>query len=149
MPVVAAGVRQRVLAAITRIVNAEAAASGAPRPPEITPLDSYAMVVNDADANQKVGDAFRRHFTAERVEKTTPTSASEDFGCFGAEWKVPTVFWFVGGTDPQIYAKAQAAGQLNALPTNHNPRFAPVIEPTLRTGVETLVVATLAWLQLR
>ena len=144
-----AGVRQRVLAAITRIVNAEAAASGAPRPPEITPLDSYAMVVNDADANQKVGDAFRRHFTAERVEKTTPTSASEDFGCFGAEWKVPSVFWFVGGTDPQIYAKAQAAGQLNALPTNHNPRFAPVIEPTLRTGVETLVVATLAWLQLR
>ena len=144
-----AGVRQRVLTAITRIVNAEAAASGAPRPPEITPLDSYAMVVNDADANQKVGDAFRRHFTAERVEKTTPTSASEDFGCFGAEWKVPSVFWFVGGTDPQIYAKAQAAGQLNALPTNHNPRFAPVIEPTLRTGVETLVVATLAWLQLR
>jgi amidohydrolase len=32
------GVRQRVLAAIERIVNAEAAASGAPRPPEITPL---------------------------------------------------------------------------------------------------------------
>ena len=142
------GVRQRVLAAITRIVNAEAAASGAPRPPEITPLDSYAMVVNDADANRKVGDAFRQHFTAERVEKTVPTSASEDFGCFGAQWKVPSVFWFVGGTDPQIYAKAQAAGQLNALPTNHNPRFAPVIEPTLRTGVETLVVATLAWLQL-
>ena len=31
------GVRKRVLAAIERIVNAEAAASGAPRPPEITP----------------------------------------------------------------------------------------------------------------
>lgn len=58
------------------------------------------------------------------------------------------MFWFVGGTDPQIYATAQAAGQLNALPTNHNPRFAPVIEPTLRTGVEALVVATLAWLHL-
>src|SRR5574337_926740 len=47
------GVRQRVLAAITRIVNAEAAASGAPRLPEITPLDRYALVVNDAAANQK------------------------------------------------------------------------------------------------
>jgi hippurate hydrolase len=31
-----AGVRKRVLAAIERIANAEAAASGAPRPPEIT-----------------------------------------------------------------------------------------------------------------
>ena len=136
----------RVLAAITRIVNAEAAASGAPKPPEITPLDRYALVFNDAAANQRVGDAFRAYFSDRRVEQTVPTSASEDFGCFGAAWKVPSVFWFVGGTDPEIYAKAQAAGRLNDLPTNHNPKFAPVIEPTLRTGVETLVVASLAWL---
>src|SRR5690349_3917541 len=32
-------VRKRVLAAIERIVNAEAEASGAPKPPEMTPLD--------------------------------------------------------------------------------------------------------------
>ena len=140
------GVRGRVLAAITRIVNAEAAASGAPKPPEITQLDHYALVVNDAAANQRVGDAFRQYFPEGRVEKTLPTSASEDFGCFGAQWKAPSVFWFIGGTDPEIYAKAKAAGRLNDLPTNHNPRFAPVIQPTLRTGVETLVVATRAWL---
>ncbi|HTI95959.1 MAG TPA: M20 family metallopeptidase [Rudaea sp.] len=140
------GVRKRVLAAIVRIVNAEAAAAGAPKPPEITPLDHYALVVNDADANKKVGDAFRNFFSEARVEKTLPTSASEDFGCFGAEWKVPSVFWFVGGTDPDTYAKAKAAGRLNDLPTNHNPRFAPVIHPTLQTGVETLVVAARAWL---
>ena len=140
------GVRQRVLAAITRIVNAEAAASGAPKPPEITQLDHYALVVNDTNANRKVGDAFRQYFPEARVEKSLPTSASEDFGCFGAQWKVPSVFWFVGGTDADIYAKALAAGRLNDLPTNHNPRFAPVVQPTLRTGVETLVVAVHAWL---
>jgi hippurate hydrolase len=140
------GVRQRVLAAITRIVNAEAAAAGATKPPEITPLDRYALVVNDAAANQKLGDAFRQYFPDGHVETTLPTSASEDFGCFGAEWKVPSVFWFIGGTDPEVYAKAQAGGRLNDLPTNHNPRFAPVIHPTLRTGVETLVVGTRAWL---
>ena len=32
------------------------------------------------------------------------------------------------------------------LPTNHSPYFAPVIHPTVETGVETLVVAALAWL---
>src|SRR5690242_11017569 len=53
------GVRQRVLAAIGRIVNAEAAASGAPRPPEITPLDRYPLVVNDPAASKRVADAFR------------------------------------------------------------------------------------------
>jgi hypothetical protein len=36
----------------------------------------------------------------------------------------------------------------NLLPdlTNHNPRFAPVIHPTLQTGVETLLVSAKAWL---
>ena len=140
------GVRKRVLAAIERIVNAEAAASGAPKAPEITPLDRYALVTNDADASRRVVDAFRDHFSAARVHETGPTSASEDFGSFGAQWHVPSVFWFVGGTDPDLYAKAKAAGKVNEIPSNHNPRFAPVIHPALRTGVEALVVAARAWL---
>ena len=139
-------VRKRVLAAIERIVIAEAAASGAPRPPEITPLDRYPLVVNDPAASRRVADAFRGHFSTDRVRETGPTSASEDFGSFGAEWGAPSVFWFVGGADPDIYAKAEEAGRLNELPTNHNPRFAPVIHPTLETGVEALVVAARAWL---
>jgi hippurate hydrolase len=59
---------------------------------------------------------------------------------------VPSVFWFVGGTDPDAYAKAKAANRVNDLPTNHNPRFLPVIHPTLETGVEALVVAARTWL---
>ena len=57
------GVRKRVLAAIERIVNAEAAASGAPRPPEITTLDRYPLNVNDPEAS----NACRR-----RVSPTLP-----------------------------------------------------------------------------
>jgi len=140
-----AGVRQRVLAAIERIVNAEAAASGAPRPPEITPLDRYPLNVNDAEATRRVVDAFRRHFPPERVRQTGAAPASEDFGSFGTEWHAPSVFWFVGGTDADVYANAKQAGRLNELPVNHSPLFAPVIHPTLQTGVETLVVAAQAW----
>jgi hippurate hydrolase len=141
-----AGVRKHVLAAIERIVNAEAAASGAPRPPEITTLDHYPLNVNDAEATKRVGDAFRRHFSAERVRVTGAAPASEDFGSFGTEWHVPSVFWFVGGNDPDQYAQAKQAGRLNELPVNHSPLFAPVIHPTLETGVEALVVAARAWL---
>jgi hippurate hydrolase len=140
------GVRKRVLAAIERIVNAEADASGAPRKPEITPLDRYPLAVNDAIANKRVAEAFRQYFSPERVHETGPASASEDFGSFGSEWGVPSVFWFVGGTDPDVYAKAKAANRINDLPTNHNPRFLPVIHPTLETGVEALVVAARTWL---
>jgi amidohydrolase len=140
------GVRKRVLAAIERIVNAEAQASGAPKKPEITPLDRYSLVKNDPDAVKRVGDAFRKYFPADRVQETEPTSASEDFGSFGAEWGAPSVFWFVGGTDPVVYMKAQKEDNIGEIPTNHNPRFAPVIHPTLQTGVEALVVAAQAWL---
>ena len=141
-----ANVRKRVLAAIKRIVNAEAQASGAPKPPEIKPLDHYSLVSNDPEATTRVADAFRKHFSSEDVVEVKPTSASEDFGSFGAEWGVPSVFWFFGGTDPKVYAKAKASGSIQDIPTNHNPRFAPVIHPTLETGVQALLVAANAWL---
>jgi hypothetical protein len=52
----------------------------------------------------------------------------------------------ISGTDPGVYTKAKAAGHVHDIPTNHNPRFAPVIHPTLETGVEALLVAAKAWL---
>jgi amidohydrolase len=139
-------VRKRVLAAIERIVNAEAEASGAPKKPEITPLDHYALVKNDPGATKRTVEAFRSYFSADHVKDIQPITASEDFGSFGTEWQVPSVFWFVGGTDPDTYQKAKKAGKLGDLPTNHSPRFAPVMHPTLEAGVEALVVAAEAWL---
>ncbi len=139
-------IRSRVLAAVERIVNAEAEASGAPRKPEISVLDHYALVRNDPEAAKRVAEAFRGYFPAERVQETQPTTASEDFGCFGSEWHVPSVFWFVGGTDAEVFSKAKAAGKAGEIPTNHNPGFAPVIHPTLKAGVEAMVVAAQAWL---
>jgi len=139
-------VRQHVLDSIKRIVNAESEASGAPRPPEITPLDRYDLVRNDDAATERVRDAFHAQFGQDRVRHTGPATASEDFGSFGVEWGVPSVFWFIGGVDPDAYDRAKREGRLSELPTNHNPRFAPVIHPTLETGVQTLVSASCAWL---
>jgi hippurate hydrolase len=140
------GVRKHVLGAIERIANAEAAASGAARPPEITPLDRYPLNVNDKQSSERVAEALRHYFPANRVRHSGPAPASEDFGCFGTAWNVPSVYWFVGGTDPEVYAKAQAEGRVNDLPVNHSPLFAPVIHPTLQAGVEAMIVGALAWL---
>jgi amidohydrolase len=140
------GVRTRVLESIKRIVDAEAEASGAPQPPVIRPLDQYQLVSNDPDATERVRTAFQTHFGEERVVDIPPISASEDFGAFGSESQTPAVFWTVGGTDADTYRKAKEEGRLAELPTNHNPRFAPAIHPTLETGVETLLAGTYAWL---
>jgi len=138
-------VRTRVLDAITRIVEAEATASGAPRPPEITMTEHYPLTVNDADRTARVAAALRRRFGDDRVrELAAPVSASEDFGSFGTEWGVPSVFWYVGGTDAELYRRAEQAGRVaQDIPTNHNAAFAPVIHPTLETGVQAITTAAL------
>lgn len=58
---------------------------------------------------------------------------------------MPSVYWFVGGTDPGVYAKAKSEGRINELPVNHSPHFAPVLHPTLETDVEAMTAAVLAW----
>jgi amidohydrolase len=138
-------VRGQVLDAITRIVNAEAAASAAPKPPQITITEHYPLLVNDPEQTTKVTAALRAELGDDRVhELTAPRAASEDFGSFGTEWGVPSVFWYVGGTDADVYRRAEQAGRVaQDIPTNHNPRFAPVIHPTLETGVEAVIAATL------
>ncbi len=82
-----------------------------PKKPEIAALDRYPLVMNDPETTRRVADAFRQYFPADRVQETKPTAASEDFGFFGAEWGVPSVFRFVGGIDPGLYAKAKKGGQ--------------------------------------
>lgn len=81
------------------------------------------------------------------TELTDPLPVSEDIGLFGQEWKVPPLFRYVGGTDPGVYHRAAQAGQIaEAVPTNHSSRFAPVLHPTLETGVQTLATASLSYL---
>jgi hypothetical protein len=60
---------------------------------------------------------------------------------------VPYTYWAIGGIDPDAYRRAAAAGRVaQDIPVNHAANFAPVIQPTLDTGTQALVVATLAWL---
>jgi amidohydrolase len=139
-------VRKRVLSSIERIIKAEAAASGAPKIPEITASMSYSAVINDTEATKRVVDSFRLHFPKGCILETRPISASEDFGTFGTESQTPSVYWIVGGTDPGLYAEAKRTGRMDEIPTNHSPRFAPVIQPTLKTGVEAFVYSAGAWL---
>jgi amidohydrolase len=138
-------VREYMLGAIRRICCAECTASNAPREPEFTTLSSYPLTINDAAATERVRVAFVAHF-GERAYETEPAAASEDFSVFGREWGVPYAFWFVGGTDPGMFREALVEKKLNEIPSNHSPKFAPVLDPTLRTGIETMLCAAGAWL---
>jgi amidohydrolase len=133
-------VRNTVLSAIKRIINAEATASRAPKLPAFTVLGEFPLTSNDEAATGRVTEALKSRFEND-VLQGNPATASEDFSVFARTWKAPLVFWFVGGTDPQKYAEAEKAGRLNELPSNHSPQFAPVLDPTLRVGIEAMLTA--------
>lgn len=141
-----AQVRETVLSSIKRIIEAEATASRAPKPPAFTAQGHFPLTVNDPGATRKVVDALKGRLGGERVQEIVPASASEDFSEFARAWNVPSVYWAVGGTDRQTYAQAEKAGRVNEIPSNHSPEFAPVIDPTLRVGVEAMLAAAGAWL---
>jgi hippurate hydrolase len=66
---------------------------------------------------------------------------AEDFGRYAAE-NTPIFIFFLGTVDPERYAAAQKPGG-SPLPGLHTDRFAPVPEPTLKTGVRCMSAAVL------
>ncbi|WP_338932921.1 amidohydrolase [Streptomyces netropsis] len=141
-----APMRQRALDALERAVREEATASGAVRDPEIDRLGTFPSLVNDMDAVDRTMTAIGAVIGADKVVDPGLLPGGEDIGVFGTAADVPVCFWQFGGTDPDTYAKAEAAGTTREIPTNHSPFFAPVIEPTLTTGISAMVAAALAWL---
>ncbi|NRN67818.1 N-acetyl-L,L-diaminopimelate deacetylase [Kibdelosporangium sp. 4NS15] len=135
-----------VRAAIERIVRAEAAASGAVKDPEFDWNDSAPVLVSDPEATARTVAAFTGRFGADKVMTMPVITGSEDIGIFGEAAGVPTVFWFWGGLEFQVVMEAFQRGGMEALPSNHSSVFAPVLEPTLTTGVDALRVAALTWL---
>jgi hippurate hydrolase len=144
-------VRRRVLAAVARIVAAEAAAAGAPREPEITPINEFPLLVNDEAATLRVIAGFTEAFGVDAVHEATRKPASEDFGSFGAAAGVPSVFWNFGGFASHLYPQGPEHPQLavaaGTAPGNHSPDFVPTdIERTLQRATEALLTAASLWL---
>jgi hippurate hydrolase len=137
--------RQRMLAAIQRIVRAECQAAGSPHDPDFETLDTYPLTDNDADTTRRVAAAFSAHF-GDRALQWDQQTASEDFTNIPRAAGIPCTYWAIGGTDPQTYRTAEKNGHLDDLPANHSPKFLPPRQPTLRTGTEALTAAALAWL---
>ncbi|MFG3259865.1 amidohydrolase [Streptomyces sp. NPDC048172] len=139
-------VRNLIHAAVERVVHAEATAGATVREPELRWYGQTPALVNQPEATETTMAAFSAHFDEQRILRMPPVNASEDVGVFGEALGAPTVFWFWGGLSPEPTLAAIEEGRADELPSNHSPFFAPVVEPTLDTGVEALVVAARTWL---
>jgi hippurate hydrolase len=138
-------VRQHVLAAIERIAKGIALAAGIPddRAPIVKVSESEMTIAtyNDPKLTERLAEVFTRALGEANVVKVTPLMASEDFGYLSLDQKIPAVIFWLGAVDAEKVKQSKATGV--ALPSLHSALFAPVPEPTLRTGVKAMTSAVL------
>ena len=137
--------RQRILAAVQRIVRAECQASGSPKDADFQTLGSFPLTDNDPATAERVAAAFAAHF-GDHAGQLPAQTVSEDFSIIPDAAGIPYTYWGIGRTDRQVYLTAEKEGRLQDLPSNHSPKFLPPLQPTLRTGTEALAAAALTWL---
>jgi amidohydrolase len=129
-------VRQQILAAITRIAKAEAAAAGAPREPLVERYEGTDLVYNNPALAERLRAPMEAALGKDKVVTAEPITPSEDFSYF-VNQGVPGFYFSLGGADPEKYAQAKASG--TQLPSNHSSLFAPDVDPALHAGIEAEV----------
>jgi amidohydrolase len=125
-------VRQHLLAGIERVAKAEAMAAGAEKMPLVEKYESTSAVYNDPVLTQHLAATLENVLGKGTVVTEDPIMTSEDYSYF-VEQGVPSFYFTLGVADPQKLAEAKSAGK--QLPSNHSPLFAPVPEPSLKTGM--------------
>ena len=134
------GVRAKLIAGVKRTAMAEAMMAGAPEPEIKIGEDQADAVINDQDLADRTAPVFKAAFGDKAQAAGRPDAASEDYSAF-VEAGVPSLYFGIGVYDPARVAAAAAGGP--PLPFNHSPYYAPVPEPTIRTGVEAMSLAVM------
>ncbi len=139
-------VRQHTIEAIRRICRGEAIAAGLPddlmpvvtvKEEEFTP-----STYNDPALTRRLHAAFTSWLGADNVKTIDPEMGGEDFSQFGRTLdKVPVCLFRVGAVDPAKVAESQRTGV--PLPSLHSSKFAPLPEPTIKTGITAMTAAAL------
>ena len=143
-------VREKLLSGIKRIAEAQARSAGLPD--ELMPIvkiesDYTPSTYNDEALTNRVMAAIADSVGAERVTTRPPSMGGEDFARYGRTAEnIPTLIYWTGGNDPEAL-KAAREGKAPPAPSNHSPFFAPIPEPTLKTGVQAMTAAALELLQ--
>jgi hippurate hydrolase len=136
-------VRKRILASIERIVKGVAMTAGIPedRAPIVKVSEGTGSTYNDPQLIERLVATFKQALGEDNVMKMPPMMASEDFGYFSMDQKIPATIFWLGASDPAKVKASRESGV--ALPGLHSALFAPVPEPTLRTGVKAMTSAVL------
>jgi hippurate hydrolase len=124
-------------------VKGVAATAGIPedRAPVVKVSEGTGSTYNDPKLIDRLVGAFKQALGDENVVQMPPMMASEDFGYFSMDHTIPATIFWLGASDPAKVKQSRESGV--SLPGLHSALFAPVPEPTLRTGVKAMTSAVL------
>ena len=110
--------------------------------PEVNVTDEVTPALyNDPKLTERVARSLGQALGDSNIMKAYPVMASEDFGYWGLNREIPTCMFWLGASDPAQYRQSQLSGV--PIPSHHSPLFAPLPEPTIRTGVKATAAAVL------
>jgi hippurate hydrolase len=139
-------VRDRVLAAIDRIAKGVATMGGVPadRAPIVSvEKDQYTPATyNNPELTKRVSAVMKTALGPDSIVAKDPTMGGEDFSEYSLpDHSIPAFMFNVGAVDPAKVAESKKSG--TPLPSLHSSKFAPVPEPTIKTGMVGMVAAVL------
>ena len=139
-------VRQKIIASIRRIAQGVALSEGIPedRAPilKVNEAEFAPATYNDPQLTERLAGVFRKVLGADNVEQVPAIMASEDFGIFGLEGhKIPICMFTLGAVDPAKMQEHEQSGK--PLPGLHSSLWAPLPEPTIRTGIKVMTSTVL------
>ncbi|MFC0263308.1 amidohydrolase [Fontibacter flavus] len=133
-------VREEMISSIKRISENLAKSAGLPE----SKMPTYWIrephtpaLINDAQLTEKMVNVFKTNIGEDKVVEVKAQMIGEDFSRFGmSERKIPITMFYLGANDPAFLEKAKAEGL--DIPGLHSPYFAPLPEPTIKTGVKAM-----------
>ena len=110
---------------------------------EVLKEQAVPATYNNPELTKRLVEVWKKSLGENNVEMVDPTMGGEDFAEFSLpDHSIPAVDFHVGGVAPEKMAAAKKPGAL-PLPSLHSSKFAPVPEPTIRTGMIAMTSAVL------
>ena len=139
-------VRRQLLDAIERVCRGVAISAGIPD--ELAPVvlvddeETTPATFNDPVLTERLFEVFGNTLGADQVVRVEPITAGEDFSRYSLDDRsVPATIFWLGTVGPEEMARHRQEGA--PLHPLHSSRFAPLPEPTIRTGVRAMTAAAL------
>ncbi len=111
--------------------------------PEVKIKDKYTpSLYNDPILTERLVKAFETVLGKNNVVPSEPAMIGEDFAHYGrTDPKIPICMFFLGSFKQKHGEDNLPIGE--PLPSLHSATFAPDAEPTIKTGIKSMIAAVL------